>query len=76
MNFHYATRKEFLLFSEYYTQFPVVPCGLVVRMWRSHRHGPGSIPGMGTSVNTKVPEQMRKPCFHELPGSHKCHEEE
>ena len=24
-----------------------VPCGLVVRIWRSHRHGPGSIPGMG-----------------------------
>ena len=24
-----------------------VPCGLEVRIWRSHRHGPGSIPGMG-----------------------------
>ena len=24
------------------------PCGLVVRIWRSHRHGPDSIPGMGT----------------------------
>ena len=26
-----------------------VPCGLVVRIWRFHRHGPGSIPGMGNS---------------------------
>ena len=25
----------------------LIPCGLVVRIWRSHRHGPGSIPGMG-----------------------------
>ena len=25
----------------------LMPCGLVVRIWRSHRHGPGSIPGMG-----------------------------
>ncbi len=23
------------------------PGGLVVRIWRSHRHGPGSIPGQG-----------------------------
>ena len=25
----------------------VVPCGLVVRIWRFHRHGRGSIPRMG-----------------------------
>ena len=24
-----------------------VPCGPVVSIWRFHRHGPGSIPGMG-----------------------------
>ena len=24
-----------------------VPCCLAVRFWGSHRHGPGSIPGMG-----------------------------
>ena len=24
-----------------------VQCGLVVRIWRSHSHGPGSIAGMG-----------------------------
>ena len=26
------------------------PCGLVARIWRFHRHGPGSIPGMGTCL--------------------------
>ena len=30
-------------------QYPLyqIPGGLVVRIWRSHRHGPGSIPGLG-----------------------------
>ena len=29
-----------------------IPCGLVVRIWRFHRHGPGSIPGMGIFIST------------------------
>ena len=28
----------------------LLPCGLVVRIWRFHRHGPGSIPGMGNCL--------------------------
>ena len=28
----------------------VFPCGLVARIWRFHRHGPSSIPGMGNIV--------------------------
>ena len=30
------------------------PCGLVVRIWRSHRHGPGSIPGMGNILERRL----------------------
>ena len=30
----------------------LIPCGLVVRIWRFHRHGPGSIPGMGIFLST------------------------
>ena len=27
-----------------------LPCSPVVRFWRSHRQGPGSIPGMGIGL--------------------------
>ena len=27
-------------------------CVVVVRIWRFHRHGPGSIPGMGIFLST------------------------
>ena len=30
------------------------PCGLVARIWRSHRHGPGSIPGMGNILERRL----------------------
>ena len=31
-----------------------IPCGLVARIWRSHRHGPGSIPGMGNILERRL----------------------
>ena len=30
------------------------PCGLVARIWRSHRHGPCSIPGMGNILERRL----------------------
>ena len=29
-----------------------IPCGLVVRIWNFHRHGPGSISDMGIFLST------------------------
>ena len=39
------------IFKENYNKLPF---GLVVRIWRSHRQGPGSIPGAGKFFFTKI----------------------
>ena len=47
-----------ILWTSNYTYLPL-PDGLVVRIWRSHRHGPGSIPGQGNQqLLCKVREVM------------------
>ena len=40
------------LYTSLILQAPDLPCGLVARIWRSHRYGPGSTPGMGISWNS------------------------
>ncbi len=48
------------------------PGGLVVRIWRSHRHGPGSIPGQGKSFFPLTVDREIKLCFmFEKPGPKK-----
>ncbi len=48
------------------------PAGLVVRIWHSHRHGPGSITGQGKSFCPLMVDREIKLCFvFEKPGPQK-----
>ena len=41
---------ELFIYSKFSSNVCQVPYGLVVRIRRSHRRGPGSIPGVGTTI--------------------------